>query len=177
MAYESLYGMDDIRTFDFDVYILEHSASNELNATGNFNSLSVDKNISKLLDKSQFQEIGKLDRAVTYTTETGETIVDNEGTENLIDRVASVSFEHISANNDVKTIMRKLDGKKLILLFVSKSGYKYHCVLFPSLRYSYEESSTSGTVSRLPFNASRDVARVNEFRLVTSFDTTPITTP
>lgn len=177
MGYSDLYGKADIKSMDFIAYIidmdevptyrdgLKDSFEDEFHSYADFEREVINPNSGKY----SFQKIGKLDRAVSYSTETGETIVDNKGVENIVDRTATVSFEHIASNNEVKGLMRSIDGHNLAILLVSKKGKQYHCVLIPEARYHYEESSTSGGVDRLPFTASRDVTSIADFRLITTF--------
>ena len=165
MAMTDLYNSSDVRKFDYTVYI-STNIINEAGATGF-------KNIANLTALNGFLgsyfKLGKLDRAVSYSTEDGETIVDNEQYENVITKTGSITAEHIAVDNTIVRQMRELDGTDISVVFVSKKGNKYHAILFPQVRYDYEETETSGNVQRLPFSVSKTIDNVASFRAICEF--------
>jgi hypothetical protein len=174
MAMTDLYKKNDISSRDYRVYIRDVTDSSDaeldaiISAFLAIDSVSdIDNFISTI--PGSFNEVGKLDRALTFGTEVGETIMDNTGVENVINMNGNMSMEHIAVNNATKKTFRELDGKDIAVFYVANKGKDYTLFLLPTVRYDYEQSSTSGNIVRLPISATKEINSTSEFRKINQF--------
>lgn len=173
MNYEKLYGEDDLRVLDFDVYIGDltepDTTVGELDTQVYLGTVISDKT-EDLLDiifannGIALFKIGKLDRPVSYSTEVDEEILDNELIHNIIGKTSTISFEHIASNNEIKQMLRDIDGHDIVIMLRSRAGSERLCIMFPEARYYYEENSVSGNIARLPVSVTSDAKDVVRFK-------------
>ena len=156
----ALKNSDNIRKFDFDVYIKEGDQTREI-----FEFVEV-VDTDLLLDNfiEGWSEITKIERStIIANTEDGDSIDTNDGQTNIIDKNGNVALSLVSVNLDAITTLRALNRKDVSFLFVEKCNNKRFLVFIPVATLKYNEAFTSGDVLRLPISAMKQVSKSGDF--------------
>ena len=157
----ALKNSDNIRKFDFDVYIAEHDLRGKIS---NFNLIRTDELLNSFIDGLTFTEITKIERStIIATTEDGDSIDTNDGQTNIIDKNGNVALSLVSVTLDAITTLRGYNRKDVSFLFVEKCNNKRFLVFIPVATLKYNEAFTSGDVLRLPISAMKQVSKSGDF--------------
>lgn len=161
----ALKNSDNIRKFDFDVYIVQ--ADSTL-ATSRFQSIGSDTDaetgLNAFISTHNFSEITKIERStIIANTEDGDSIETNDGQTNIIDKNGNVALSLVSVTLDAITTLRGYNRKDVSFLFVEKCNNKRFLVFIPVATLKYNEAFTSGDVLRLPISAMKQVSKSGDF--------------
>ena len=157
----ALKNSDNIRKFDFDVYIAPEDLTVDIAA---FNNITNDTLLDDFIAGSEFFEITKIERSTIIAhTEDGDSIETNDGQTNIIDKNGNVALSLVSVNLDAITTLRSYNRKDVTFLFVEKCNNKRFLVFIPVATLKYNEAFTSGDVLRLPISAMKQVSKSGDF--------------
>lgn len=166
----ALKNSDNIRKFDFDVYIIPKDMKVYAGTgAGNFGNIGTDAKLDDFLNKDYgtslyFKEITKIERStIIANTEDGDSIDTNDGQTNIIDKNGNVALSLVSVTLDAITTLRGYNRKDVSFLFVEKCNNKRFLVFIPVATLKYNEAFTSGDVLRLPISAMKQVSKSGDF--------------
>ena len=160
----ALKNSDNIRKFDFDVYIKDEDWTDSIST---FNAINGDEKLESFigtLPLTSLKEITKIERStIIANTEDGDSIETNDGQTNIIDKNGNVALSLVSVNLDAITTLRGLNRQDVSFLFVEKCNNKRFLVFIPVATLKYNEAFTSGDVLRLPISAMKQVSKSGDF--------------
>ena len=168
---DALYDSDNMRKFDFDVYIVQKDMTS---VTSAFQLIDNDTNattgLNKFITMFGFSEITKIERStIIANTEDGDSIETNDGQTNIIDKNGNVALSLVSVTLDAITTLRGLNRHDVSFLFVEKCNNKRFLVFIPVATQKYNEAFTSGDVLRLPISAMKQVSKSGDFLLFNEY--------